>query len=66
MCHDGRGIGLVNEDDALGVEVELAVELTPVGITGRSADPTPWLARSFFHVLPCQSKNRHNVLIEKW
>lgn len=58
--HTGGGPGLVDEDEALGVEVELALEpdLAPL------QDVRPVLLGRvrglFFTVIPCRSKKRHS------
>ena len=59
--HVGRGPGLVDEDEAFGVEIELRIE--PV----LSALQNVWpillcgVRSLFFHVIACRAKNRHSV-----
>ena len=63
--HIGRCPGFVDEDEAFGVKIELTVEpvLPPL------QDVRPILLGGvrglFFHVIPCRSKNRHNVATAK-
>ncbi len=61
--HIGRGPGLVDEDQALGIEIGLTVEprLTlPQDVGTVLLDRVPGL---FLRVMPRRSKNRHSVPI---
>ena len=59
--HVGRGPGLVDEDEALGIEVELAVEplLPPLQDVG--AVLFARVRGLFLRVIACRSKNRQSV-----
>ena len=46
--HVGRGPGLVDEDEPLGIEVELGVEPGLAAASGCRDGPARWHARSFF------------------
>ena len=55
----------IDEDEAFGIKIELAVE----PVLSALQDVRPILLCSvrglFFHVIPCRSKNRHNVATAK-
>ena len=63
--HFGVKPGFVDEDEAFGIKIELAVE----PVLSALQDVRPILLCSvrglFFHVIPCRSKNRHNVATAK-
>ena len=63
--HIRRCPGFVDEDEAFGIKIELAVE----PVLSALQDVRPILLCSvrglFFHVIPCRSKNRHNVATAK-
>ena len=63
--HIGRCPCFIDEDETFGVEIELAVE----PVLPALQDVRPILlcrVRSlFFQVIPCRSKNRHNVATAK-
>jgi hypothetical protein len=61
--HVRRGPSLVDEDQSVGVEVELALE--PVPAAGEDVRPVLFggVRGLFLRVMPCRSKNRHKVPI---
>ena len=63
--HIRRCPGFIDEDEAFGIKIELAVE----PVLSALQDVRPILLCSvrglFFHVIPCRSKNRHNVATAK-
>ncbi len=59
--HVRRGPGLINEDQAIGIPVELAVEPRPAPPQDVRAVLLRGVGRLLFQVIWCRSKNRHSV-----
>ena len=59
--HVGRGPGLVDEHQAFGIEVELAVEPVPASLQDVGAVLLGRMRGLFLSVIPCRSKNRQSV-----
>ena len=59
--HIGRGPGLVDEDEALGIEIELAVEPVLAPLQDVRAILLARVRGLFFHVMSWRSKKRHSV-----
>jgi hypothetical protein len=62
-CHVRAGPSLVDEDQPVGVEIELALE--PVPAAGEDVGPVLFggVRGLFLRVIPCRSRNRHKVPI---
>jgi len=59
--HVGRGPGLVDEDEAVGVEIELAVEPRLPALQDVGAALLAGVGRLFLRVIPWRAKKRRIV-----
>ena len=64
--HVGRCPGLVDEDQLLWIEIELAVEPFLAALQDVGAILLGRVRRLFLRVIPRRLKNRHSVPIATW
>lgn len=59
--HVGRGPGFVDEDQRVGIEVELSLEPFLATLQDVGAVLLARVAGLFLRVIPCRAKKRHSV-----